>query len=519
MKWLGGVIAALLVTPFALPSGPTLAAEVGLPSTQVLAVASSRSYDTDLPDLRYAATDLARFAGVMTEIGQIPANRTLRLTNPSVAEFRAAIAATKKSRPAKFIFYYSGHSDANGLHLADGLLERRELHELLSSVQAETRIAFLDSCYSGALASKGIRPAQEFQVPKAEFDEPSGSVFLAATGGTEAAFEVDDLRGSLFTHYVVSGLYGQADANADGLVSVDELYQFVYREVSLHNVVLPSGTQKPEYRVDLHGRGALILSFPKQTTLPLVLGSQLQGEVTVASENGLSIQRVQKAAGQEARLSLFPGNYRVIVKEPRLVGRGAVVLKAGKLASLDRADLTYEESGATMIVAKGKGERPLYGVRAGWHMGLMHYSNGGQYVDFDAATPAARIHTLNMRLHGLAGMRQHDLQDGGRASEVELLAGASAAYFLARGLEGQQAFAFLGGGMSRLNEDEGDSARRLKPEVQKIAFALGTSLPTQGGLVWSLEFRREFLFVTAEGAQSDEVLAFAGNQLGLALQF
>lgn len=492
----------------------TTAAHAEQPSTYVLAVASARSYDTDLQDLRYSTTDLARFTGVMSEIGQIPKTHISRLINPTVKDFRTAIATMKKARTAKFIFYYSGHSDANGLHLADGLLERRELHELLASVQAETRIAFLDSCYSGALASKGIKPAQEFQVPKAEFDEPSGSVFLAATGGTDAAFEVDELQGSLFTHYLVAGLYGQADGNGDGFVTIEELYQFVYREVNLHNVVLPAATQRPEYTVDLRGRGALVLSFPKQATQPLILGPSLQGDVTISSENGLRIHRLQKAAGVEQRLSLYPGPYRVLVKESQLVGRGALVVRAGQTAAIERRDLTYEESGAALLVAKGKGSETLYGVRTGWHMGLMHYSHSGQYIDLDVASPAVRVHVVNMRLHALAGFRRHALKDGGNSSETELLAGTSAAYFLPWALEGQQAYLFLGGGLSRLKSDEG---QKLKPETQKIAFALGTSLPTKSGLLWSLEFRREFLFVTK--AESDDVLAFAGNLLGLALQF
>src|SRR5690606_12196662 len=97
--------------------------------------------------------------------------------------------------------------------------------------------------------------------PVAEFDEPSGSVFLAATSGSDLAFEIEELGGSLFTHHLVAGLYGQGDANGDGLVTIEELYQHVYREMHLGSMTLPvPQIQKPEYKTALRGQGALVVA-------------------------------------------------------------------------------------------------------------------------------------------------------------------------------------------------------------------------------------------------------------------
>ena len=64
-----------------------------------------------------------------------------------------------------------------------------------------------------------------------------GRVVLTATNSTEYAWEGDALLGSkqnsVFTHYLIKGIETcQADLNQDGLISVDELYDFAHDSVS-----------------------------------------------------------------------------------------------------------------------------------------------------------------------------------------------------------------------------------------------------------------------------------------------
>ena len=51
---------------------------------------------------------------------------------------------------------------------------------------------------------------------------------LAATAASEDAQESDELRGSFFTHYLVSGLLGAADEDGDGAVTLAEAYDHAY---------------------------------------------------------------------------------------------------------------------------------------------------------------------------------------------------------------------------------------------------------------------------------------------------
>ena len=177
----------------------------------VLAVGSNDSFKETLPALLYAEDDAARFVEAMKSVGLVPKARATTLQSPSVAEFRQVLAHMSKpsglgvAEPSrKFIFYYSGHADETGLHLSDGLITKKELHKSLGELSANTKIAIIDSCFSGSLTAKGVEPAPAFELPKVEFDEPSGSVFLSSAAGQQFSYESDKLESSIFTFSAAS---------------------------------------------------------------------------------------------------------------------------------------------------------------------------------------------------------------------------------------------------------------------------------------------------------------------------
>lgn len=104
------------------------------------------------------------------------------------------------------------------------------LKDLMDHCRARSIVLFLDCCYSGAFLprSKG-----DSGVHLKERLEGQGRAILTASTEIEYAWEGDhilgEVRPSLFTAAVVTGLStGQADRNGDGLVSVTELYDYVY---------------------------------------------------------------------------------------------------------------------------------------------------------------------------------------------------------------------------------------------------------------------------------------------------
>lgn len=495
----------------------------------VLAVANSESFDPDLPVLKYPADDLRRFVHVMTRTGEVPGDHVFEVVDGTKAKFRevmstiaSRVKTMSKNSRSKFVFYFTGHSDATGLHLADGLLPKDELHALIASIPAETRIALLDSCYSGALASKGIRPAPGFVVPQAEFDEPSGSVFLAATSASDVAFEIEELKGSLFTHYLVDGLYGSADGNQDGLVTIDELYQYVYKRMSADTTTLPTQqAQKPEYRVDLHGRGALILSYLQQTTSAVTLAADVLGELTLVSDNGLQIFRMTKSSPAPINLKLVPGDYSVTLKQKDQLGQAPLKVRSQGATTLAIKDFAMAHHDDLAAVAKGARPHSRWGMAVG--INTSSYAVVGPHVEMQVATRSARIESSDWRLIAFAGGHQNRLayqRQTGKAESLSLLLGVQGSTLSSLGVEGEQWQLLVGGGADYMwahwDGNDAEKARTFDPLIPKIAVGIGTSFIASNGRAIGVAFRREWPFAKDENG---DVLAFGSNVVTMSVEW
>lgn len=85
-----------------------------------------------------------------------------------------------------------------------------------------------------------------------------GRVILTGAGGNEVSQEDDELGHGVFTHYLLRGLSGRADADRNGEGTVLELFTYVSREV-------PRATdnrQHPKAKLD-DADADIVLSFVK----------------------------------------------------------------------------------------------------------------------------------------------------------------------------------------------------------------------------------------------------------------
>jgi uncharacterized caspase-like protein len=58
-----------------------------------------------------------------------------------------------------------------------------------------------------------------------------GTIILTASGANEVSVEKDELRHGVFTYFLLEGLGGKADADRDDLVTVNEAYDYVSKNV------------------------------------------------------------------------------------------------------------------------------------------------------------------------------------------------------------------------------------------------------------------------------------------------
>jgi len=80
---------------------------------------------------------------------------------------------------------------------------------------------------------------------------------------TEVSIELPELDHGLFTYYLVQGIKGVADLNRDGIVSLQELYEYVEQQVTWKSRAV-GGNQHPVMKGELEG----VLPLVKVKGLP-----------------------------------------------------------------------------------------------------------------------------------------------------------------------------------------------------------------------------------------------------------
>jgi Caspase domain len=121
-------------------------------------VASSNDGGPGRVPLRFATSDAQAMADVLAHLGGLRAEDLVSVTGVKRATFQSSLdrlrtimSQTPKGVRRELVVYYSGHSDENGLLLGGERLSYRELRQWLDAMDAEVRIAILDSCASGSL--------------------------------------------------------------------------------------------------------------------------------------------------------------------------------------------------------------------------------------------------------------------------------------------------------------------------------------------------------------------------------
>ena len=176
--------------------------------------------------LRYAEQEAGRLGELLKRSGDFGDVRVLRGADRNEVEsalkgvekdFTAARAAGKSTL---FLFYYSGHGDNEALELGTSRLPLRDLRTYLEQLPADVRLAFVDACQSGALTGvKGGHRAPAYAMRLADPGTVRGLAIVTSSTANELSQESDELRGSYFSHNIMAGLQGLADASRDGQVA------------------------------------------------------------------------------------------------------------------------------------------------------------------------------------------------------------------------------------------------------------------------------------------------------------
>jgi len=178
-------------------------------------------------------------------------------------------------------FLYQGQAylapvDFDAARVAETGYPMRELGEVIGSkIHAKSKILFTDACHSGAISP------EETQSLNSTLAGVGNSIFsLTASRDVEASFESPDLDGGhgVFTYYLVKGLEGAADTSHDGIVTADELAEYVHTQVREYT----SQRQNPTSE-----RGSfdpsMLLSYVPSTASPAIPPQPQYGALAIES--------------------------------------------------------------------------------------------------------------------------------------------------------------------------------------------------------------------------------------------
>jgi uncharacterized membrane protein len=277
-------------------------------------VASDRYDDPDLGSLRSPVHDVTALAAVLAdpriggfEVDQV-FNRQAHEVNAAIEDFFC-----DKQPDDVLLLYVSCHGvkdDGGRLYFATSNTRVRRLgstgiassfvSEQMTNSMSRNIVLLLDCCYSGAFV-EGMVVRGGGSVGINERLSGSGRAILSSSSALEYSFELDrqrvtkeitqvgaESRGgdgpSVFTEALVRGLTtGRADRNRDGRISIDELYDYTFTEVTAVNP-----NQTPTKFSDVSGE--LIVAYSPGTVRP----AQLPDEVSSAIEHPLA--RVRAAS-------------------------------------------------------------------------------------------------------------------------------------------------------------------------------------------------------------------------------
>jgi hypothetical protein len=342
-----------------------------------LIIATAEYQDTGLAALNAPGLDAHDFAGALQspEIGGF--DSVQMLLNESEPAARRAIARFFAQRQSDdlLLLYFSGHGvrdDHGQLYLAVSDTDRSLLsataipanfiNEQMNASRSRRQVLILDCCNSGAFAQGSKAPLGGSMGIAAAFEGTGyGRVVLTATDATQYAWEGDEARGeaanSVFTHYLVQGLEtGAADANADGRITLDELYDYVYEQV-----VMQTPRQTPR-KFAYNQQGDLVIAHnPRPVVKPAALPPELLQAIEspfAGVREGAVRDLIQTLSGSHRGLALAAqaALERLAQDDSRRVSSAAVASLAAQAAAQAEVERQAGEQAARLLAAQQERE-------------------------------------------------------------------------------------------------------------------------------------------------------------------
>jgi hypothetical protein len=207
---------------------------------------------TGLPRLKYPVPDIMSIGGILRGEGyEVSLLIDGQATAGAIKERFKDLSTQLDKGEGTFLFYFSGHGFRVGAEnylatygtttadLANQGLSLSTIQKLLLDTGARHRMAFVDACRNDPDAKSAASP-RSF----ADLQEAEGLRILYSTAPDGVSYEDENLQHGVFSYFLIQGLTGKAANLTDGLITFDDLRDYVTREMKRYSIA-KGRIQKP----------------------------------------------------------------------------------------------------------------------------------------------------------------------------------------------------------------------------------------------------------------------------------
>jgi len=222
-------------------------------------------YQNDLTsevNVDYARRDAEVFAEYAEKTLGIPKGNITTLTDAIGSQMNREIE--KLSKLAKYsdgnatlIFYFAGHGfpdektkeayimpvDISGTNVKSGI-KLNALYSKLTEFPTQKTIVILDACFSGGGRNEGLLAARSVAIKPKENPISGNLLIFSSSSGQQSSLPYDNKQHGMFTYFLLKKL-----KESKGDVSMEELKDYVTREVQINAVKINNKEQNPKLQV------------------------------------------------------------------------------------------------------------------------------------------------------------------------------------------------------------------------------------------------------------------------------
>ncbi|MBI5165822.1 MAG: SUMF1/EgtB/PvdO family nonheme iron enzyme [Magnetospirillum sp.] len=229
----------------------------------VAAIVGNKAYGKGIPAVEYAHNDAESFKRYVVDVLGCREGNIIDLRDATKGRLEAAFGNRDSHRGKVFQYVRPGRSDVVVFYSGHGVPSLRDkrgyllptdaepdtvevsgfpvevLYDNLAKVEARSVTVYLDACFSGdspwgtlVKGASGISVVPKLPAVKAGDKAAAVLAVLTAARGDELASWDQEAKHGLFTRILLDGLYGAADGNGDGQVSMAEAKAYLDEEMT-----------------------------------------------------------------------------------------------------------------------------------------------------------------------------------------------------------------------------------------------------------------------------------------------